>query len=110
MQVLVHVSVFEGVVGGFLGGVGGGVEVLELGSEAHADFERVRHGVCVCVCVCVEEQGELCYFQGSVQYKLTLRAECRVGEVKILNFSEKSALSPAALGLAPLWIMLGPDP
>ena len=43
MQVLVHVSVFEGVVGGFLGGVGGGVEVLELGGEAHADFEGVGH-------------------------------------------------------------------
>ena len=45
MQVLVHVSVFEGVVGGFLGGVGGGVEVLELGGEAHADFEGVGHCV-----------------------------------------------------------------
>ena len=45
MQVLVHVSVFEGVVGGFLGGVGGGVEVLELGGEAHADFEGVGHDV-----------------------------------------------------------------
>ena len=28
---------------GFLGGVGGGVEVLELRGEAHADFERVGH-------------------------------------------------------------------
>ena len=45
MQVLVHVSVFEGIVGGFLGGVGGGVEVLELGGEAHADFEGVGHGM-----------------------------------------------------------------
>ena len=45
MQVLVHVSVFEGIVGGFLGGVGGGVEALELGGEAHADFEGVSHGM-----------------------------------------------------------------
>ena len=45
MQVFVHVSVFEGIVGGFLGGVGGGVEVLELGGEAHADFEGVGHDV-----------------------------------------------------------------
>ena len=45
MQVFVHVSVFEGIVGGFLGGVGGGVEVLELGGEAHADFEGVGHEV-----------------------------------------------------------------
>lgn len=43
MQVLVHVSVFEGIVGGFLGGIGRGVEVLELVGEAHADFERVSH-------------------------------------------------------------------
>lgn len=45
MQVFVHISVFEGVVGCFLGGVDGGIEVLELGSEAHADFE----GVCHCI-------------------------------------------------------------
>ena len=31
-------------MGGFLGGVGGGVEVLELRGEAHADFEGVSHG------------------------------------------------------------------
>lgn len=43
MQVFVHVSVFEGIVGGFLRGVGRGVEMLELGGEAHADFERVSH-------------------------------------------------------------------
>lgn len=43
MQVLVHVPVFEGIVGGFLGGVDGGVEVLQLRGEAHADFERVGH-------------------------------------------------------------------
>ena len=43
MQVLVHVPVLEGIVSGFLGGVGGGVEVLELRGEAHADFERVGH-------------------------------------------------------------------
>ena len=43
MQVLVHVSVLEGIVGGFLGGVGGGIEMLELGGEAHADFEGVGH-------------------------------------------------------------------
>ena len=45
MQVLVHVSVLEGIVGGFLGGVGGGIEMLELGGEAHADFEGVGHYV-----------------------------------------------------------------
>lgn len=32
-------------MGGFLGGVGGGVKVLELGGEAHADFEGVGHYV-----------------------------------------------------------------
>ena len=45
MQVLVHVPVFEGIVGGFLGRVDGGVEVLELRGEAHADFEGVGHGL-----------------------------------------------------------------
>ena len=45
MQVLVHVPVFEGVVGGFLGRVDRGVEVLQLGGEAHANFEGVSHGV-----------------------------------------------------------------
>ena len=44
VQVFVHVAVLEGVVGGFLGGGGGGVEVLELRGEAHAHFERVGHG------------------------------------------------------------------
>ena len=44
MQVFVHVPIFQGVVGGFLGGVDGGVEVLELGGEAHADFEGIGHG------------------------------------------------------------------
>lgn len=44
MQVLVHFAVLEGIVGGFLGGGDGGVEVLELVREAHAHFERVRHG------------------------------------------------------------------
>lgn len=33
----------EGVVCGFVGGGGGGVEMLELGGEAHADFEGVGH-------------------------------------------------------------------
>ena len=45
MQVLVHISVFEGVVSGFVGGIAEGVEVLELGGEAHADFEGVGHGM-----------------------------------------------------------------
>ena len=43
MQVLVHVPVLEGIVSGFLGGVDGGVEVLELRGETHAYFERVGH-------------------------------------------------------------------
>lgn len=45
MQVLVHVPVFECVVGGFLGRVGRGIKVLELRGEAHAHFEGVSHGV-----------------------------------------------------------------
>ena len=92
MQVLVHVSVFEGVVGGFLGGVGGGVEVLELGGEAHADFEGVRHGVCVCVCGWKSRAafGATCCCSRN-QYKLPIRAECRVGGVKFQVF--KSGLT-----------------
>ena len=43
MQVLVHVPVLEGIVGGFLGGIGGGVEVLELRGEAHANFKGIGH-------------------------------------------------------------------
>jgi hypothetical protein len=43
MQVLVHVSVLECVEGGFLGRGYRGIEVLELGGEAHADFEGVGH-------------------------------------------------------------------
>lgn len=45
MKVLIHVSVLEGIVSGFLGGVDGGIEVLELRGEAHADFERIGHGL-----------------------------------------------------------------
>ena len=43
MQVLVHVAVFECIVGSFLGGVDRGVEMLQLGSKAHADFKWIRH-------------------------------------------------------------------
>ena len=43
MQILVHVPVFECIVGSLLGGVDGGVEMLQLGSKAHADFEWIRH-------------------------------------------------------------------
>ena len=55
MQVLVHVPVFEGIVGGLLGGVDRGVEVLELRRETHADFEGVGHrvlgdGLCMNLC------------------------------------------------------------
>ena len=49
MQVLVHVPVLEGIVSGFLGGIGGGVEVLELRGEAHADFKRIGHRECASV-------------------------------------------------------------
>lgn len=45
MQVFGEGGVFEGVVGAFEGAGGGGVEVLELGGEAHAYFERVGHCV-----------------------------------------------------------------
>lgn len=45
MKVLVHIPVLEGIVGGFLGGVDGGVEVLQLRGKTHADFERVGHTV-----------------------------------------------------------------
>lgn len=44
VQVFVHFAVLEGVVGGLLGRGGGGIEVLELAAEAHADFEGVGHG------------------------------------------------------------------
>ena len=43
MQVLVHVAVFECIVGSFLGGVDRGVEMLQLGGKAHADFKWIRH-------------------------------------------------------------------
>lgn len=43
MEVLVHVFVFEGIVGSFLRRGDGGIEVLELRGEAHADLEGVRH-------------------------------------------------------------------
>lgn len=43
MQVFGKGRVLEGVVGAFERGRGGGVEVLELGSEAHTDFEGIGH-------------------------------------------------------------------
>lgn len=43
MQVFVHVSVFESIVGGLLGGINRGIEVLELRGEAHTHFEGVSH-------------------------------------------------------------------
>lgn len=53
MQILVHVSVADRIVCGFLGGVDRGVEVLQLVGELHANFEGVRHddktsGLLVC--------------------------------------------------------------
>jgi hypothetical protein len=44
VQVFGEGAVFEGVVGGFEGGVGGGVEVVKERGEFHAHFERVSHG------------------------------------------------------------------
>lgn len=41
MQVVAEFAVAESVVGGFCCGGGRGVEVLELGGEAHAHFEGV---------------------------------------------------------------------
>jgi len=35
----------EGIVGGLLRGVDGGVEMLELRGEAHPYFERIRHAM-----------------------------------------------------------------
>ena len=88
VQVLVHVPVLEGVVGGFLGGVGGGVEVLELGGEAHADFEGVGHGVWEDLRVF----GELHSVCG---YSSVFGPECRVGEVKKdLELSSKYYITP----------------
>lgn len=43
MQVLGHVAVLEGVLGGFLRRGHRGVELAELVGEAHADFKGVRH-------------------------------------------------------------------
>ena len=43
MQILVHLSVLEGIARGFLGRGYGGVEVLEHACEAYADVERVGH-------------------------------------------------------------------
>lgn len=50
--------VAEGVVGGLEGGVGAGVQVVEEGGEAHADFEGVGHGVLVGILGMVEVGGE----------------------------------------------------
>jgi len=36
---------FEGIVGGLLRGVDGGVEMLELRCEAHPYFERICHAM-----------------------------------------------------------------
>ena len=43
MEIFVHVPIFEGIMGRFLGGVDGCIEVLQLGCKAHADFERICH-------------------------------------------------------------------
>lgn len=34
-------------MGGLLGGVDGGIEMLELGGEAHSYFERIRHAMVI---------------------------------------------------------------
>lgn len=44
MQIFVHISVLESILGGFLGGRDRGVEVLQLVDKAHTHFERVGHG------------------------------------------------------------------
>lgn len=44
MQILVHVFVLEGILGSFLRGSDGCVQVLQLRGEAHTHFERVGHG------------------------------------------------------------------
>lgn len=44
VQILVHVFVLEGILGSFLCGSDGCVEVLQLRGEAHTHFERVSHG------------------------------------------------------------------
>jgi hypothetical protein len=43
MQVLVHVLVFQGILRRLLRRGNGGIEVLQLRAEAHADLERIRH-------------------------------------------------------------------
>lgn len=43
MQILIHVFVLERILGRSLGGIDGGVEVLELACELHADFKWVGH-------------------------------------------------------------------
>jgi hypothetical protein len=43
MQVLVHVLVLERILGCLLRGSRTSIQVLELGAEAHAYFERIGH-------------------------------------------------------------------
>ena len=43
MQVLVHIPVLDCIAGRFLSGVDGCIEVLQLASEAHTDFEGICH-------------------------------------------------------------------
>ena len=87
MQVLVHVSVLEGIVGGFLGGVGRGVEVLELGGEAHADFEGVGHGMFVV------RSGVFWSYSRLQVHTYVFGLECRVGEVKSTRMPTSSRVN-----------------
>jgi hypothetical protein len=45
VQILVHISVLERILGGLLGGRDGGIEVLKLFSKPHADLEWISHCV-----------------------------------------------------------------
>lgn len=47
MQILGHVSVFDGILGGFLRRINRRVQLAELVREAHAHFEGVGHDVAV---------------------------------------------------------------
>jgi len=61
VEVLVHIFVFEGIVGGFLRRGDGGIEVLELRGKAHTDLEGVRH-YCGIVCSLSERPVAMVWF------------------------------------------------
>ena len=53
MKVFIHVPVLKRIVGSLLGGVDGSVQMLKLGREAHAHFERVCHADSIDIAVVV---------------------------------------------------------